>query len=433
MFFSATDAKGRILEGNEAFARISGYVLKELIDQPHNIIRHPHMPRAAFAVLWGNLAAGRPFNGYVLNMAKDGTHYWVFATICPLRDGRLLSVRFKPTTRDIFGKIPDLYAQTLAAEKAVLTAGGTEKEATAAGVRFLGEAVTQLGYASYDEFSEMALNHEMISRDAQLEHEKLRLFPTAITATEDREVLEHSYRQTLAVYADAVELFKGVHRIGHLSHVLREEATSVINVADDFRLAALNTNIASTRFGTDGGCISVIASFLMNYATGMTSETDAVRGHLKTIADSTRAINASVAIARLQLEMILFFQAEIAEQADHAGLKLLPDLEEAFLIHALNASRAIEALAHALPPVSSSRDSLTQAVTSIQMAQVRGLTEAARLAEAESLRMMFEEFRAKTAKARTEIDRITEVLAEFARLMSPLGTRVARLQQPLLA
>ena len=389
MFFSVTDAKGRILEGNEIFARVSGYALNELINQPHNIIRHPHMPRAAFAVLWANVRENKPFNGYVLNMAKDGGHYWVFASICPLQDGRLLSVRFKPTTKDIFAAIPALYAAALAAENQVLSNGGTEKDATAEGVRVLSEAIAKKGFESYDDFAEAALNHEIDSRDAELTREKLRLFPQTITASSDQEVLQKGYRQTVGVYSHAKELFVAVHRIGHLSRALREEATSVISVANEFRLAALNTNIASTRSGAEGAGISVIASFLTSYASGMTAETGAVRGHLKEIGDATRAINASVAMARLQLEMILLFQAEIAQQSDHAGLKFLPDLEEAFLANSLSASRAIDALARALPPISTSRDSLTQAVTSIQMAQVRGLTEAARLAEAASLRLMF--------------------------------------------
>jgi len=429
MFFSTTDAHGRILAGNQVFARTSGFALNELVGQPHNLIRHPHMPRAAFATLWSNLRSGRPFNGYVQNMAKNGAYYWVFASICPLRDGRLLSVRFKPTTKDLFVAIPALYAAVLTAEKNVLAKGGTEKAATQEGLAVLHESIRQRAFPSYDEFSEAALNREMVSRDEELGRSALALFPEHINAARD---LEATYHKTVAIYRDATELFSALERIGSLSQTLRTEANSVIRLADDFQLTALNTNIASSQFGADGACTSVIASFLTRYAAGMNADTEVVRRHLQVIANSARTINASVAMARLNLEMILSYQAEIATGSELAGLKLLPDLEEAFLFNAGSAGQAIESLTKALLPVASSRDSLAQAVVSIQMAQVRGLTEAARLSSAETLRMMFEEFRTKIEKARLEIDRISDVLGEFASLMTPLSKRAERLQDPLL-
>ena len=64
MFFSTTDARGVIVEGNDVFTRVSGYDATELIGKPHNIIRHPDMPRVAFQLLWENLRAGRLFAGY---------------------------------------------------------------------------------------------------------------------------------------------------------------------------------------------------------------------------------------------------------------------------------------------------------------------------------------------------------------------------------
>lgn len=83
---SSTDTHGNILFCNETFQRISGYSYSELINQPHNILRHPHMPREAFGMLWTALKAGKPWMGIIKNRCKNGDHYWVDAYVTPLRD-----------------------------------------------------------------------------------------------------------------------------------------------------------------------------------------------------------------------------------------------------------------------------------------------------------------------------------------------------------
>ena len=68
------------------FLRISGYTEKEVLGQPHNIIRHPGMPRCVFKLLWDTLEARREIFAYVMNMACNGDHYWVFAHVTPTFD-----------------------------------------------------------------------------------------------------------------------------------------------------------------------------------------------------------------------------------------------------------------------------------------------------------------------------------------------------------
>lgn len=80
---SQTDSKGVILFANEDFCKIAGYTLEELIGKPHNIVRHPDMPKAAFKDLWDTVKSGKIWTGYVKNSAKDGGFYWVFATVYP--------------------------------------------------------------------------------------------------------------------------------------------------------------------------------------------------------------------------------------------------------------------------------------------------------------------------------------------------------------
>ncbi len=83
---SSTDTKGNILFCNDTFCDIAGYSREEMIGRPHNIIRHPDMPEAVFALMWGALKAGRPWMGIVKNRCKNGDHYWVDAYVTPLRE-----------------------------------------------------------------------------------------------------------------------------------------------------------------------------------------------------------------------------------------------------------------------------------------------------------------------------------------------------------
>lgn len=80
---SQTDSKGNILFANEDFCKIAGYSLEELIGRPHNIVRHPDMPKAAFKDLWETVKRGNIWKGYVKNKTKNGGFYWVFATVYP--------------------------------------------------------------------------------------------------------------------------------------------------------------------------------------------------------------------------------------------------------------------------------------------------------------------------------------------------------------
>ncbi|SAL09282.1 methyl-accepting chemotaxis protein [Caballeronia telluris] len=113
MLVSATDLSGNIEYCNPAFVAVSGYSKEELTGQPHNIIRHPDMPREAFADLWSTVGIGRSWTGIVKNRRKNGDHYWVRANVTPvMQNGKAvgyLSVRVKPS-RDEVKQADALYA-----------------------------------------------------------------------------------------------------------------------------------------------------------------------------------------------------------------------------------------------------------------------------------------------------------------------------------
>lgn len=83
---SKTDLKGLITYANPTFIRVAGYTEEELLGKPHNIIRHPDMPRCVFKLLWDTLESGNEIFAYVVNLCKNGDHYWVLAHVTPSYD-----------------------------------------------------------------------------------------------------------------------------------------------------------------------------------------------------------------------------------------------------------------------------------------------------------------------------------------------------------
>ena len=102
---STTDPDSRVTYANEAFLAVSGFCREELVGEPHNLVRHPDMPEAAFADMWATLRAGLSWSALVKNRSKSGDHYWVRANATPVRrDGRLvgyLSVRTCPGDEEV--------------------------------------------------------------------------------------------------------------------------------------------------------------------------------------------------------------------------------------------------------------------------------------------------------------------------------------------
>lgn len=87
VLISRSDLKGNVTYANAAFVEVSGYTRDELMGAPHSLIRHPDMPEAAYADFWKTIQAGGTWQGTVKNRRKNGDHYWVNATVAPLRDG----------------------------------------------------------------------------------------------------------------------------------------------------------------------------------------------------------------------------------------------------------------------------------------------------------------------------------------------------------
>ena len=117
---SHTDAKGKIQYANSVFCKYAGYEMEELVGQPHNIIRHPDMPKAVFKLFWSRVLNGEPIYAYVKNRKKNGDYYWVKGFTIPImKNGQVSHIlsyrkRISDFQRDTIAK---LYADLVAYER----------------------------------------------------------------------------------------------------------------------------------------------------------------------------------------------------------------------------------------------------------------------------------------------------------------------------
>ena len=128
---SKTDLIGNITYGNSLFIKMSGYSEIDLLGKPHNIIRHPDMPKCVFKLLWDTVQKGEEIFAYVKNLSKSGDYYWVFANVTPDKDlnGKIVgyySVRRKPPVKAIREHIEPLYKKLAIAENSGGTNAGTK-------------------------------------------------------------------------------------------------------------------------------------------------------------------------------------------------------------------------------------------------------------------------------------------------------------------
>lgn len=149
---SKTDLKGHLTYANKVFLDISGYSEKEVLGQPHNLIRHPDMPRSIFKLLWDCLSSGKEIFAYVNNCSKNGDNYWVYAHVTPSWDdnGNVVgyhSNRRVPNREIIDNEIIPLYRKIKAAEDS----HRNRKDGLKAGEQIINDLLASKGI-KYDEF-----------------------------------------------------------------------------------------------------------------------------------------------------------------------------------------------------------------------------------------------------------------------------------------
>ncbi|MFP4154955.1 MAG: PAS domain-containing protein [Halothiobacillaceae bacterium] len=148
---SRTDERGVITYANPTLVEVSGFAREELEGRPHNILRHPDMPRSVFHLMWETIQSGQEFYGYVVNRARNGDHYWVIAYVAPRRDssGQVIgysSVRRAPLRARI-DEWAEVYRQMRAVE-----AGVARGEQCAAGRAWMEKYLRRTRYPGLTEY-----------------------------------------------------------------------------------------------------------------------------------------------------------------------------------------------------------------------------------------------------------------------------------------
>jgi len=118
---SKTDRQGNILYVNDYFCEVTGYEPNDVIGKPHNIIRHPDMPRAIFYLMWRTIQSGGNITAIVKNLAKSGRYYWVTTDFENHRDssGNIDSyIAFRrPAPKKAIEEMEELYSVMLDIER----------------------------------------------------------------------------------------------------------------------------------------------------------------------------------------------------------------------------------------------------------------------------------------------------------------------------
>jgi PAS domain S-box-containing protein len=412
LFFSTTDRKGIITSGNHVFVRVSAYGRDELVGKAHNVIRHPDMPRAVFQVLWDYLEAGRPLAAYVKNLAKNGNHYWVVATVSPTGDGGYLSVRTKPAA-GILEIVEPLYAKVRAHERTLEAEDMPRKKVIASSMELLVELIEKAGFSSYGDFMRHFLPAELAARDAAIGNVAVSGLP--------------------GVAADCIELkraldrvFSQLDRYAELERGLDGKAEHLAAMAESARLSALNATISASRLGDDGRVLAAIA-MLMRREAGETEEAIRAAAHtVEPTREATGDVGFDVCLAKVQAEMALFFLDELshgrgdADAEENVRQLLAAAAGSAATLDTklATARQLIDELGHAVGAV-------TEKLKMLDALRVGGDVEAAHLADAERFRVLFAQIRAEVDGAAADL-RSLAALADRAAAASA-GRRLDRL------
>nr|BFD58066.1 hypothetical protein CKG001_01730 [Bdellovibrio sp. CKG001] len=291
LFFSKTDFKGLIQTGNKVFLRVSEYQEEEILRRPHNIIRHPDMPRCVFKLFWSFLKEGKPICAYVKNRSKNGRFYWVFAMAFPMPDG-YLSIRLKPSTA-LMCEIQTVYADLLHKEEA----GVSLEQAT----EYLLKALLEKGFSSYEDFMNKALLAEMKSRDGLLTLSQENLAPAINT---DSGLLEGLLRASRACTETARKAFNLADQLSERTGALKTKSRAIDELCREVQMVTTNLTISAAKLGEVGKPLGVVSNNLEKLAEDILSNTLDFEKTFTSFHQSAAEMYLAIGVSRFQIEMM---------------------------------------------------------------------------------------------------------------------------------
>ncbi len=428
LFFSTTNKSGVIRSGNDVFVRLSKHPLEKLLGAPHNIIRHPEMPRAVFELFWTEILAGNTIGAYVQNLAADGSHYWVFAIVTPLPDG-FLSVRLKPTS-EMFPIVSALYESLRAIEVESQERG----ELHADGMRLAGEQLLveleELGYSSYTDFMYAAFQEEMRCRDHALCERKNNFKANAQSVA--AEVSDTSTAARSAGLQLARGRLSGVceHIAGlkSLQDGLDDKVSFATDVSRRFERAATNTAIRATAFEIATQALDTIAAHLGSAAKEVHKGANSFRVQAERTIKSLDRNSFQLDTVRLAIEAAEQFCAGSSDDSTEPdeiqsanGLSLQAMLSDLSLAIGRLLDEVVDSigiLSKDLDAMRRDSEGLRRAALMLRFGQLAGVIEVARLNIQESVGPLLQEIGTNIDHAQKEF---TELISQIEGLLGSVG------------
>ena len=298
-FFSTTDKKGVIRFGNDVFTRVSAYPRDAMFGAPHNLIRHPDMPRSVFREFWNFLLQGKPVGTYVKNLTGDGRYYWVYALAFPTAGG-FMSIRFKPSSA-IFHKVIKLYQDVLAFEQ--------QKHGLKDSHQYFLEKITEAGYRDYESFMLEAVIEELRARAKRARGAD---FDQAHAMT------RHIIEVTRASSARLAQVFDRLGDFQAASASLESTIGTLDQAFRQLKFISINIKIASARFGNAAAALGVVSSEFAIVTEDIEKHLGGLSGFILE-SGLIQKCELSVAVLNVQMLMVDFFVREsIAKRTSSA-------------------------------------------------------------------------------------------------------------------
>lgn len=290
IFFSLTDKKGIIRDGNNVFARVSGYQKADMISKPHNLIRHPEMPKCIFELFWKTIQADMPIVAYVKNMCSDGKYYWVISTVIPIKDG-YLSIRLKPQS-PIFEKIKKLYPLLLEMEK--------EKGINAASA-LLNTHLLEYGFENYESFMVRALSTEILANKKLINFSPLNIDGSGVKNKTYNEI-SRSYGKNSRHFNAVLDKIKFIIEF---SPTLKSKTDLILLSCNKLDYISLNMSINSGNLGQETASVSIISREFQSMVS-------IIRGLVKKFQDNSIKLRSEISAIEFE-SMFSFLQIKTIE------------------------------------------------------------------------------------------------------------------------
>lgn len=380
LFFSTTDKKGIIDSFNQVFVRVSEYSKDELSHRPHNMIRHPDMPKSVFKLLWCEISNGNPLCAYVKNMSKSGKYYWVYAMAFPIADG-YLSIRLKPSTA-LLAQVDALYKKMLATEKSK-----SDKNAgMEASTQLLVDSLNSLGFQNYKQFMEYSLIEELNNREITLRNNN-----TLLTVNSFKNNLPLT-SIVLKCFKNATDVFNTVVSFDHSVKIFKDVSTLIKNTSLEASLFTINLSISADKLGQTGQVLSVVSTGFSNLAQEIENGVTSLLKSLETLTTEHKNMKFLAAISKFQIEMLAVFLKDL--QSPNIDGSYSDNEKEQFNKNArhlktlvenniLQIEKQIQNFRDTFANLSRSINELSTIITGMDVIKISGRIEISRLNEAE--------------------------------------------------